>query len=208
MSRLICGDEDACCPMMQNDSDMWEKQYYALREQRIFFIDYEIEEDYSLMELAKAIVEINAKEKNIPSEELKPIQIWIMCYGGDVHQARFFCDLLETSRVPVVTVATGAVMSAGLLILLSGKRRYAFKQSEVMIHQGSAVFAGSAQEVEMAQDSYKKQLKAMKDYILSHTKISESMFKRQEKKDWYIMGEQLVELGIVNSIVTDFSDIK
>ena len=160
------------------------------------------------MELSKAIVEFNARERNVPMDELKPIQVWIMCYGGDIHQARFFCDLCECSRIPIITVATGAAMSAGLLILLAGKRRYAFKQSEAMIHQGSAVFSGSAQELEMAQDSYKKQLKAMKDYILAHTKISESMFKKQEKKDWYVRGQELVELGIVDKVITDFSDIK
>lgn len=195
------------CPFAMQTDDIWEQQYWNLRENRIFFIDYEIDDNYALMELSKAIVELNVKEKNIPVDELKPIQLWIMCFGGDTFQAKFFCSLVEASRIPIITIATGAAMSAGLLLLLSGKRRYAFKQSEVLIHQGYATFSGSAQEIEAAQESYKKQIKVMKEYILGHTKISESLFKKQEKKDWYVTGDELVTLGIVDKIVTDFSDI-
>lgn len=196
------------CPLMMEETSIEEKQYWELRDNRIFFIDYEIDDSYSLVELSKAIVEMNVKEKNIPKEELKPIQIWIMCFGGDTYQAKFVCDLIESSRIPIITVATGAAMSAGLLLLLSGKRRYAFKQSEVLIHQGYASFSGTASEIAEAQEAYKKQLGVMKDYILTHTKISDSQYKKQEKKDWYVSGDELVELGIVDKIIADFSDIK
>lgn len=196
------------CPLGQKEDDLWRKQYESLKKNRIFFIDYEIDESYALIELSKAIVEMNANERYIPENELQPIQLWIHSYGGDTYQARFFCDLVEASRIPIITVATGAAMSCGLLILLSGKRRYAFKQSEVLIHQGYASFSGTAQEIEEAQTSYKKQLKIMKSYILERTKISDSLFKKQEKKDWYVSGEELISLGIVDKIVSSITDIK
>lgn len=182
-----------------------EVTYWSLRKHRVFWIDYEIDDNYDLLELGKEIIRINIEDKD--KENPNPIYIYIYSYGGDIVQSLWFGNLCQCSKVPIITIATGVAMSSGLLILLSGKRKYAFQQSEVLIHQGYATFSGSAQEIEAAQESYKKQQQVMKEYILSHTKISESLFKKQEKKDWYVTGDELVTLGIVDKIVTDFSDI-
>lgn len=195
-------------PLKKEECSIAEKTYWNLRKNRIFFIDFDVDEEYELVELSKTIIEMNVEESNIAEAELKPIQIWIMCFGGDLYQAQFFCDLVEASRIPIVTIATGAAMSAGLLMLLAGKRRYAFKQSEVMIHQGSASFSGTAQEIDAAQESYKKQLQVMRDHILSHTTISPALYKKNEKKDWYVRGEELLKLGIVDKIVDKITDIR
>lgn len=183
-----------------------EVTYWNLRKQRVYWIDYEIDDCYMLMELAKEIVRINIEEKDNPNPQ--PIVLYIMSYGGDLEQAQFFCDLVETSHVPVITVATGAAMSAGLLIFLSGKRRYAFKHSQLLIHSGSASFSGTAEQIEEAQKSYKRQLEKMKEYILSHTKIDEKQFNKNRSKDWYVSDEEVVSLGIADKIVERFEDIQ
>ena len=188
--------------------DPAELSYWHLRKQRVFWVDFELEDDYQLIDLAKVIVQMNMEERDIPEDELKPIQIWIMSYGGDISQANFMCSLMETSRIPIITVATGAAMSAGFLLLISGKRRYAFEQSEILIHAGSAGFQGTASEIEEAQKSYKAQLNKMKEYILTHTKITEKQFNQKRNKDWYVTGQELVDLGIVDKIVRKFEDIQ
>ena len=38
--------------------------YWKARENRTFYIDYEIEEDYSLIELSKIIIQMNMEEKD------------------------------------------------------------------------------------------------------------------------------------------------
>lgn len=182
-----------------------EMLYWELKEQRAYWIDYEIDDKYLLITLAKEIVRINNEEAEVTSP--KPIVLYIHSYGGDLDQAQFFCDLVEASRVPIITVATGAAMSAGLLIFLSGKRRYAFKHSSLLIHQGSAAFSGTAEEIESAQKSYKRKLEKMKRYILTHTSIDEKLFERNKTKDWYVSGEELIGLGIADRIIEKFGDI-
>lgn len=183
-----------------------ELNYWNLRDQRTFFIDYEIDEHYSLIELAKEIIRINNEEKDIENPE--PIVLYIHSYGGDVRQAIFFCDLIEASHVPVITVAAGAAMSAGFLIFLAGKRRYAFKHTKVLIHQGSGSATGNYEEMDAAQRMFKDEVNSMREYILSHTKIYETTYEKKKSKEWYIGGEKLVTYGIADKIVESLSEIK
>lgn len=183
-----------------------EITYWGLRQQRIYWIDYEIDEDYDLIELAKEIVRLNIEEKDV--ENPKPVTLYIHSYGGDLRQATFFCDLVESSHIPIITVATGAAMSAGLLIFLSGKRRYAFPHTKLLIHQGSAAFSGSYEEMDAAQKSYKREINSMKDYILSHTKIYEKTYEKHKKGDWYLTGNELVKYGVADKIVSNFNEIQ
>lgn len=181
--------------------------YWKDRNNRTFYIDYEIDEDYSLLELAKVIIQMNIEEKDVRTEDLKPIRLFIHLYGGRLEQANFFCDLIQASRIPVITIAMGVAMSAGFLIFLSGRKRYAFSHTQMLTHEGNAAFQGTAGQVEDAQKSYKKQIEEMKRYILDKTSIDEKTFNRNKNKDWYLSSEELVKYNIVDEIITDISVI-
>ena len=184
-----------------------EYTYWKARESRTFVIDYEIDEDYSLIELSKVIIQMNMDEKDIPKEELKPIYIWIHSFGGDSFQCSFFCDLLIASRIPIVTVAMGTAMSAGFEILIAGHRRYAFKHSQTLVHAGYASFQGTQSEIEEFQKNNKKQLEKTKEYVLSRTTIDEKMFNRNRNKDWYITGDDLITYHVVDKIIDNIEEI-
>ena len=184
-----------------------EYTYWKDRQNRTFYIDYEIDEDYSLMELAKIIIQMNIEEKDAPENELKPIRLFIHSYGGDLEQTNFFCDLVQSSRIPIITIAMGVAMSAGFLIFLSGHKRYAFEHTQVLVHSGSAAFQGTAEQIEDAQKKYKKQIDAMKEYILSKTEISEKVFNKNKNRDWYLTTDELLECKAIDGIITDISMI-
>ena len=184
-----------------------EYTYWNDRKNRTFYIDYEIDEEYSLVELSKIIIQLNISEKDIPQEELKPIRLLIHSYGGDLEQANFFCDLIESSRIPIITIAMGVAMSAGFLIFLSGHKRYAFKHTQMLVHSGSAAFQGTAEQIEDAQKKYKKQVDAMREYILRKTQIPESLFNKNKNRDWYLTATELQKYDIVDEIITDLSII-
>lgn len=180
--------------------------YWKARENRTFYIDYEIEEDYCLIELSKIIIQMNMEEKDIPKEELKPIFIYIHSFGGDVFQGNVFADILISSRIPIVTVAMGAAMSSGFTIFLAGHRRYIFNHSQLLVHEGYASFQGTASEIEQAQLNYKKQLAEMKEYVLERTDIDEKIFNKNSKKDWYLTKDEIKKYNIA-TIINSFDDI-
>ena len=184
-----------------------EYTYWKSRSDRTFYIDYEIGDDYELIELCKAIIQLNIAEKDIDISDLKPIRIFIHSFGGELEQANFLCDLIQSSRIPIITVAMGVAMSAGFLILLSGHKRYAFKHSQLMVHSGGGSFQGTAAQLESAQKNYKKQIEAMKSYILERTSIDEKTFNKNRSKDWYLNDDELIKYNVVDGIITDISMI-
>lgn len=184
-----------------------EYNYWTLRNNRIFVIDYEIDENYDLIELGKVIFQMNVEEKDIPKEELKPIYILIHSFGGDGFQCAFFCDLLIASRIPIITVAMGSAMSAGFEILIAGHKRFAFRHSQTLVHAGYASFQGTQSEIEEFQKNNKKQLEKTKEYVLSRTNIDEKMFNKNRNKDWYITGDDLITYHVVDKIIDNIEEI-
>lgn len=182
-----------------------EYTYWKSRGNRTFFIDYEIDECYDLLELSKIIIQMNMEERNIENPE--PIFIFIHSYGGDIEQANYFCDLVQSSHIPIVTIGMGVAMSAGFLIFLSGVRRYAFKHCQMLVHSGSAAFQGTAEQIEEAQKNYKKQIDSMKEYILERTDIDEKTFNKNRNKDWYLTCDELEKYHITDKIITSFDEI-
>lgn len=183
-----------------------EYTYWKARENRTFYIDYEIDEYYNLVELGKVIIQMNMEEKDIPKEELKPIYLWIYSYGGDLDQCNGLLDIIAASRIPIVTISMGVCMSAGFMLFLAGHRRYAFKHSNMMVHEGSAAFSGTAEQIEEAQKNYKKQINAMKEYILSRTEMDEKTFNKNKSKDWYLTVDELEKFKVA-TIIDSFDSI-
>lgn len=85
---LVGGMKDSPYPSPE------EYTYWKARQNRTFYIDYEIDDCYQLIELSKIIIQMNIEEKDISKEDLKPIYIFIHSFGGDVYQGNFFADLL------------------------------------------------------------------------------------------------------------------
>lgn len=183
-----------------------EYTYWKARENRTFYIDYEIDEYYNLVELGKVIIQMNMEEKDIQKEELKPIYLWIYSYGGDLDQCNGLLDIIAASRIPIVTISMGVCMSAGFMLFLAGHRRYAFKHSNMMVHEGSAAFSGTAEQIEEAQKNYKKQINAMKEYILSRTEMDEKTFNKNKSKDWYLTVDELEKFKVA-TIIDSFDSI-
>ena len=184
-----------------------EYTYWKDRQNRTFYIDYEIGDNYSLLELAKVIIQMNIEEKDIDTKDFKPIRLFIHSYGGDLEQTNFFCDMVKSSRIPIITIAMGVAMSAGFLIFISGHKRYAFKHTQMLVHTGEAAFKGTAGQIEEAQRNYKKQIDEMKSYILENTDIDEKTFNKYKNKDWYLGINDLLKYKIVDDIITDLSII-
>ena len=182
-----------------------EYTYWKDRKNRTFYIDYEIDESYSLVELSKIIIQMNIEEKDIENPE--PIRLFIHSYGGDIEQSLFFCDLVKASRIPIIIIGMGVAMSAGFLIFLSGKKRFAFSHTSMLVHSGSAAFQGTAEQIEEAQKNYKKQIEQMKSYILENTNIDEKTFNKNRNKDWYLSSDELLKYGVIDEIITDITTI-
>lgn len=180
--------------------------YWRLADNRIFYIDYEIDE--SVLEIQKAIIYYNMIDKGIEVSKRKPIYILLDTPGGLLAETFSLAQTMIMSKTPVITVNIGTAYSGGALLLLAGQERYAFKYSKAMIHSGSTSGGGGTfEQNEAAQKNYKQQIDDMAEFILERSSIDSKTFKRNRTKDWYFSSDDQIKYGLVNKIVTDLDEL-
>jgi len=128
------------------------------------------------------------------------IRVHIMSEGGDVFAGLNMMNVLERSRVKVVTIAQGSCCSAATFVLLGGAERRMGKNSYCLIHQISTEMWGNFNELKNEMKSNDKLMKMLKDMYLSKTKIPETKFKTLMKKDIYLSPDKCLKYGIVSAI--------
>lgn len=178
---------------------------YNLRENRILYLDEDV--DYNCMELARQIQTWNLEDKGKAVEDRVPIKLFIFTDGGDMNFAYQLISVIEMSTTPVWTVNAGLACSAGLLILLSGQKRFCYKRSLALIHSGSSMIGGTFEQTEANMKMYKNMVEIMQQYILERTTIDANTFKRRKSIEWYLFDQDQVNNGIVDKIITSMDEI-
>lgn len=139
----------------------------------------------------------------------KPIHLVISTYGGSVDEMFTLYDTIKFLPCPVHTIALGKVMSAGVLLLASGKRgkRMIGKSARIMIHPVSGGSGGNVFEVINDTKEHKRLQDQMVDAIVKETKASKQQIEKIMKTghDVYLLPEEAIKLGIVDKIIGDTS---
>ena len=179
--------------------------YWRLAEERIFYIDYEIDE--GVLEIQRAIIAINIADRDIEPSMRKKIRIFIDSPGGLLGETMSLATTIILSKTPVITINIAEAYSGGALLLLAGHERYAFPYSKAMIHTGSGGVQGTYEQTEQAQKVYKKQVDEMGSYILERSGMDEKIYKKNKAKDWYMDSEEQIKYGLAHKIVTNLDEI-
>lgn len=179
--------------------------YYRNLEERVIWIDYGVDE--SILEVSKLIMYFNKEDKDIPVEQRKPIKLLLYSYGGDGQACFSLLDIISLSKTPVWCVNMGVAMSAGLLILLAGHKRFCLKNSTALAHSGSGGTSGSYESTEAQMKDYKHFVQTMRDYIIERTNIDQKLMNKKKSQEWYIYASEQVRLGVVDKIIDDIDEI-
>ncbi len=176
-------------------------------KRRMLYITRDI--DDSLMDEIRCIIRWNIEdeENNIPVEERVPIKLLLLSYGGQIDMCQSMLDIIQLSRTKVICINLGVCASAASLILMAGHERYTLKNSWALIHQGQGSTGGTYAMVEAQSANYKRLIENMKNFILSHTKIDLKLYNKQKAKEWYLYDDTMVQLGVVDHVVDDISQI-
>lgn len=146
-------------------------------------------------------LEIDLLKKSAELIGYKPeIRIHIMSPGGDIFAGMTIKNMLEKSRVKVITIAQGACCSAATFILLGAKERKMGANAYILIHQISCELWGSFNDLKHELKSTKKFMRMLRKMYLSKTIIPEKLFKRLMRKDIYLSPRACLKWKIVDSI--------
>jgi ATP-dependent Clp protease protease subunit len=133
----------------------------------------------------------------------KPIKIYIDSYGGDVYQVLGLLSIIESSSTPVHTYATGAAMSCGFMMLITGHRRFAYKYSTPLYHQVSDWAYGTLEEMKERVSETKRIQKLLESIIIQKTRLTKTKLKEvnSRKANWYFTPKEALEWGVIDEII-------
>ena len=165
----------------------------------------------SMNKLTKSIVDINENDEYlvklyaINNIEYKPapIKLYIDSFGGAVYQCFGLLGVMDKSTTPIHTIVTGAAMSCGFMILISGHRRFGYPLSTPLYHQVSTGFYGKIKDMEEKLEESKRLQKKIEELTLDRTKISKKKLNDilKNKVDWYMTAEEALSLGVLDEII-------
>ena len=163
--------------------------------------------DDTTIDIALYIRKWNEEDKGVVIEKRSPIKIFINSDGGSADTVLHIIDMIKLSKTPVYTIGMGRVYSAGGLLLMAGHKRFIFPHTSCLIHDGSSGTIGSIGKMLDNLEFTKELEKRMKEYILSSTRITEEVYDRNYRRDWFMFSEEMIQLGIADEIVTDIDTI-
>lgn len=173
------------------------KKHYS---DRTVVLDCEIN-DAILTNIILHILLWNKEDKGMPTENRKPIKIYIDSEGGSTFAANNLIDVISTSKTPVWGIGFSMVASAAFSIFISCHKRYGFKHTVYLIHDGLKTVFDSGSKARDLMDFLDRMDDVDKQLILKHTSISEEEYEQKKRKEQFLFSEEAKEKGIVDSII-------
>jgi len=138
----------------------------------------------------------------------EPITVKITTFGGCPYMGFAIYDALRKCRCQIITVASGACMSAGVLIAAAGDKgkRYADPNCQWMYHCGGEGFDGEVNNFIATAEHAKDFKETCIDAITSRTKKRRSFWKKVEDaaSDTYFKSKDAKKYGIIDIITEGF----
>jgi len=132
--------------------------------------------------------------------EPKPIRLILSTYGGLVHAAFSVVDTIKSLAVPVHTVVSGYVASAGTLISLAGTKRIMTPNSFMMIHEVRSGFWGRYSDVRTECENISKLMDHIIAYYAASTLITSERLREMLRSDSDLSAKEALTLGLVDDI--------
>lgn len=130
------------------------------------------------------------------------INLRICSSGGNLDYAFAIIEAINSSPVPVNTIASGTVGSAALLIFLAGRNRHASALSRFIYHECKIEIEGNLSKTDL--DCLYRDIefyqKKSNDYIVAKTKITHGELTNilSQKIEWSIPADLALNLGIAD----------
>lgn len=200
MDNLLVGIPDGVANLQLPDPVL--RSMYLDEQDRIYRLDHQLTD--SDLDLVDMILKCNKEDKGKPVEDRVPIKVYISSPGGDVVTLWSIIQAIQYSKTPVYTVNISFAYSAAAEILVAGHKRYSMPGTQTMFHRGSAFYGGEQSTVESQKKHFDKLEDKLRDFLLSHTKISPRAYKKNASSDIYYDEQDCLDNGVIDEILTDY----
>jgi ATP-dependent protease ClpP protease subunit len=129
------------------------------------------------------------------------IHLRIYSYGGDVLAGLATVDTIRNLKTKVHTYVEGAAASAATIISIAGKKRFIGKNSFMLIHQLSAVCAGTFEHLEDEHENNRRMMNTIKTLYKEYTKIPMKELDNILKRDIWFDSATCLKYGLVDVVL-------
>jgi ATP-dependent Clp protease protease subunit len=171
--------------------------------QRIIVLGAEVD-DQIANRLCAQLLLLSAEDKRAD------ISLYINSPGGSVSAGLAIYDTMQLIPNDVSTLAMGLAASMGQFLLCAGApgKRYSLPHAQVLMHQGSAGFGGTAADVEIYAEQLERTSATMIRLTSRHTGQSEERVTADSLRDRWFSAPEALAYGMVDHIVESVDDIR
>ncbi len=177
--------------------------YSRLLKDRIIFLGSGVDD-----EVANALV---AQMLFLQSEDPKAdIHLYINSPGGSVSAGMAIYDTMQFVSCDVATYCIGQAASMGAVLLTAGAKgkRFALPNARIMIHQPLAGMQGTAEEIRIHAEEFRRIKRKMNEIMIKHTGHSLEKIEQDTDRDRFMSAEDSVAYNLIDRVIESAADSK
>jgi ATP-dependent Clp protease protease subunit len=138
------------------------------------------------------------------------ISLYINSPGGSVSAGLAIYDTMRLIPNDVSTLAMGLAGSMGQFLLSGGApgKRFSLPHAQILMHQGSAGFGGTAADVEIYAEQLERIGTTLIRLIAEHSGQSTETVERDSRRDRWFTAEEALAYGLIDHILEEVADVR
>jgi ATP-dependent Clp protease protease subunit len=169
--------------------------YSLLLKERIVFLGTGIDDQVANLVVAQLLY--------LDSENRDTIKLYINSPGGSVYAGFAIYDTMKMLKSPVATVAVGATMSMGTVLLTAGAKgqRYALPHATIHMHPTSSGAKGYTEDVGIAYREQERMQRQVYRLISQHSGLPVEKIDELFRRDKFMNAVEAKEYGLVDELL-------
>jgi ATP-dependent Clp protease protease subunit len=174
-----------------------------LLQQRIIVLGTEVD-DRIANRLCAELLLLSAEDPG------RDISLYINSPGGSVSAGLAIYDTMRLIPNDVSTLAMGLAASMGQFLLCAGAagKRFSLPHAQVLMHQGSAGFGGTAADIEIYAGQLERTGRTVNGLTAQHTGQPVERIEADGLRDRWFDAEEALAYGFIDHIVESVRDVR
>ena len=174
-----------------------------LLQQRIIVLGTEVD-DRIANRLCAELLLLSAEDPG------RDISLYINSPGGSVSAGLAIYDTMRLIPNDVSTLAMGLAASMGQFLLCAGAagKRFSLPHAQVLMHQGSAGFGGTAADIEIYAGQLERTGRTVNGLTAQHTGQPIERIEADGLRDRWFDAEEALAYGFIDHIVESVRDVR
>ena len=170
--------------------------YSRLLKDRIIFLSGEINDDMANSIIAQMLF----LEMEDPKSD---IHLYIISPGGVMSAGFAIHDTMQYIKSDVSTICVGLAASMASFLLASGAKgkRFALKNSEILIHQPLGGMSGQAEDIRIHAEHILESRDRINQLYAKYTAQTVAQIERDTDRDTIMRAEEALAYGIVDEVL-------